>query len=526
MTLQTAAPHHDLNVGKRIRVLHVEDSPDDFELVERELRRAGFDPRSERVDTREEFKRALDDGDWDVIISDYSLPQYDGLKALSDLRATGKDIPFVLVSGTIGESVAVDAMRAGAQDYVLKGSLGRLPLAVEREVREAGFRFEQRRMVAQLAISERMASAGMLASGVAHEINNPLAIVSSNLDFVTTLLKKPAAEIDLRELDGPLQDAREAVDRIRRIVCDVKLFARPQDDERAAVDVRAVVESSIRMAGNEIRHRAHLVEIHGDIPLVDSNDARLGQILLNLLVNAAQAMPDGRASANEIRVTTKMADSADHVVIEISDTGMGIPKEILPRIFDPFFTTKAVGVGTGLGLALCHRMVTDLGGEITVESEVGKGTRFRVTLPIAISKPQKVAPLVLAEEPIRRAKVLIIDDELLIGRVLKRSLGAFHDMTVLTSGVEALAQIASGERFDVIFSDLMMPEISGMDLFRELSKVAPDQAKRMVFVTGDAFTEQARAFLDDIPNPCLDKPFEVATILGMISSVVRATTVD
>ncbi|HSO33967.1 MAG TPA: response regulator [Labilithrix sp.] len=503
-----------------LRVLHVEDSEDDSLLVMRELRRGGFAPRCERVDTQRAFKEALQREDWDVIISDYSLPYYNGLTALADAREAGKDIPFILVSGTIGEDGAVNAMKAGAQDYVLKDSLGRLPLAVEREVREAAIRARQRTMAEQLAISERMASAGMLAAGVAHEINNPLAVVMANLDFVTSLLGRLAPDARLEEIDGPLEDARDAVARIGAIVRDVKLFSRPQDEERSAVDVRPVIESSIRMAWNEIRHRAELIKELGDVPLVDSNEARLGQILLNLLVNAAQSMPEGRASRNEIRVATRTAENG-RVVIEVRDTGTGIPREVLARIFDPFFTTKPVGVGTGLGLSLCHRMVTDLGGDIAVESEVGKGTVFRVTLPVATSEPPAKPQRTTAAAPPRRARVMVVDDEVALGRALGRGLGRLHDVVVLASGKEALARIASGERFDAILSDLMMPEVTGMEIYAELLRIAPDQAERVIFLTGGAFTERAREFLDCVPNTCVEKPFEVSNILAIIAAARR-----
>jgi signal transduction histidine kinase len=487
-----------------------------------ELRRGGFAPSGERVDSQAAFKDALRGKEWDVIISDYSLPHYNGLTALADAREGGRDIPFILVSGTIGEAGAVNAMRAGAHDYVLKDNLGRLPVAVEREVREAALRAEQRKMSEQLAISERMASAGMLAAGVAHEINNPLAVIMANLDFVTNLLGGDAAGLEgrLQEAEGPLLDAREAAERIRGIVRDVKLFSRPHNEERSAVDVRSVIESSIRMAWNEIRHRAHLVKEYGDVPMADSNEARLGQVLLNLLVNASQAMPEGRASRNEIRVVTKTAENG-RVVIEVRDTGTGIPAAILDRIFDPFFTTKAVGVGTGLGLALCHRMVTDLGGEIAVESQVGKGTLFRLTLPVATREPPGVAQATTVKAPARRVRVLIVDDEVAIGRALKRCMDRYHDVVVLTSGREALARVVSGERFDVILSDLMMPEVTGVELHEELSRIAPDQAERMIFLTGGAFTERAREFLDRVPNPRLEKPFEVANILALIEGAPR-----
>jgi signal transduction histidine kinase len=518
----TGAPH-EAAPRRPLRVLHVEDRVEDSELVLRALRRGGFDPSLHRVETQGAFLDALRGSDWDVIISDYSLPGYDGLSALADTREAGKDIPFILVSGTIGETGAVDAMRAGAHDYVLKDFLGRLPLAVEREVREAAGRARQRKMSEQLAISERMASAGMLAAGVAHEINTPLAVAIANLDFVTDLLghvAPDALEVRLEAVEGPLHDAREAVERIRGIVRDVKLFSRPHDDERSAVDVRIVIESSIRMAWNEIRHRAQLIREYGVVPMVDANEARLGQIVLNLLVNAAQAMPDGRVSGNEIHVATRTVKSG-RVVIEVRDTGVGISKPNMARIFDPFFTTKPVGIGTGLGLSLCHRMVTDLGGEIAVESEVGAGTIFRVTLPAATSGCAQSAKPGPPEATAQRARVLVVDDDAPFGRTLERTIGRFHDVTIVTSGKEALALIASGRRFDAILSDLMMPVVTGMDLYEEISRIAVDQAERMIFLTGGAFTERARQFLGKVPNPCVDKPFELTNVLAVIARASR-----
>jgi signal transduction histidine kinase len=514
-------------VGDRLlRLLLVEDDENDAVLILRELVRGGYDPSAVRVQTAEAFHQALATQLWDVIIADHTLPGYSGLQALQTLRATGKDIPFILVSGTVGETIAVTAMKAGAQDYVLKGDLTRLPVAVERELRETAVRAEQARMRERLVISERMASAGMLAAGVAHEINNPLAVALANIDLLTETVvlhkqqsgRTPDAGVPSEDLDEPLHDAKEALQRIRDIVRDVKLFSRPDDQVATMVDLRRVADSSVRMAWNEIRHSAQLVKHYDDVPSVHANESRLGQVLLNLLVNAAQAIGEGHADQDEIRISTRTGDSGT-AIIEVADTGCGIPEENLNRIFDPFFTTKPVGVGTGLGLAICHGIVTELKGRMDVESQVGKGTVFRIELPAAHPSSGVIKAANAADAGATRARVLIVDDEVALGRALRRSLSTWHTVTVLSSGQEALTRITAGERFDAILLDVMMPEISGMEVYERLLKVAPDQAGRILFLTGGAFSARAREFLDRNPNPRLEKPVDTATLLAMVGGI-------
>jgi signal transduction histidine kinase len=515
---------------KPLRLLLVEDSDDDAYLVIRELERAGYQPHCLRVEKREVFVQALKEQAWDVVISDHTLPEYGGMQALADLTAIGKDIPFILISGTIGEEVAVRAIKAGAQDYVLKGDLTRLPVAVEREVRESAVRGERARMRERLVISERMASAGMLAAGVAHEINNPLAIAVVNTDLIADAVARLRTATGtggsravsgssgfLSEIQEPLVDAREALERIRDIVRDVKLFSRPDDQTTSPVDVRRVIESSIRMAWNEIRHRARLVKDFGEVPLVQANESRLGQVLLNLLVNAAHAMPEGHVDLHEIRVATKTG-AGGRVLIDVADTGCGIPPENLTRIFDPFFTTKPVGVGTGLGLAICHGIVTELGGRLEVESEVGRGSVFRIELPAAPAK-SGVMKVAEAKAPATMRRILIVDDEVALARALRRRLSQHHEVTTLASGSEALACVARGERFDAILLDVMMPDITGMEVYERLVRLVPEQAERVVFVTGGAFTASAREFLDRVPNPRVEKPIDMIALLALIEEL-------
>jgi CheY-like chemotaxis protein len=275
------------------------------------------------------------------------------------------------------------------------------------------------------------------------------------------------------------------------------------------------------MAWNEIRHRARLVKNYGKTPPVQASESRLGQVFLNLVVNAAQAIAEGDAENNEIRISTSV-DPGGSVVIEIADTGPGMPPEVLVRLFTPFFTTKPMGVGTGLGLSICHRIVTGFGGSIDVKSEVGKGTAFRIALPPARAEVPEEAP---SEPPgmgaRRRGRILVVDDEPTLARAIQRTLSAEHDVVALGSAEEALDRIRAGERFDVILCDLMMPQMTGMDLHAELSRVAREQAGQMIFVTGGAFTPRARAFLDETPNQRIEKPFHPLHLRALINDRIR-----
>jgi nitrogen-specific signal transduction histidine kinase len=391
------------------------------------------------------------------------------------------------------------------------------------EDNDDALRAEQRRMEEKLLRADRMASIGALVAGVAHEINNPLAIVLANLDLLAHLAippSGPAPRLDSAEIQETLRDAREAADRVRVIVAGLKTLSRSDELERGPVDLHRMLDFSIKMAWNEIRHRARLVKAYGPVPAVHGNEARLGQVFLNLLINAAQAIPEGHAGENEIRISTQRGPD-DSVTVEIRDSGLGMPAEVIARIFDPFFTSKPVGAGTGLGLAICDTIVRSHGGEITVSSAVGQGSTFVVRLPASDGVPsylQRATPVIAVA---RRARVLVIDDEPAIGIALRRTLQDDHDVDAVTSARSALDLLDAGRRFDLILCDMMMPEQTGEGLHAELAGKLPDQAERMVFLTGGAFTPGARAFLDRVNNVCLEKPFDGDAVRALCARMIR-----
>ena len=380
---------------------------------------------------------------------------------------------------------------------------------------------EREEMRTRLALADRMASVGTLAAGVAHEINNPLAYVIANLDYARQEMSAAAqnGQPGNDEVPEALKEAREGAERVRLIVKDLKMFSRPDDERMELVDVRRAIDSAATMAWNEIRHRARLVKEYQPVPSVYGNEARLGQVFLNLLVNAAHAIPEGSADRNEIRVLTRL-DAQGRIVVEVHDTGGGIPEDVRPRIFEPFFTTKPVGVGTGLGLSICHGIVQNLGGVLRFETQLGKGTMFQVVLhpPVGTRRQQGAdKPVVRAG---RRGRVLLVDDEQMVLNAMKRTLSTEHEVKGFNRAAAALEWLAQGEPWDLILCDLMMPEMTGWEFHAELVKRWPERAGDVVFVTGGAFTSGARDFLGRVANPRLEKPFDPQALRQLVGSLL------
>jgi PAS domain S-box-containing protein len=387
---------------------------------------------------------------------------------------------------------------------------------------------ERRRMESQLIFAGRMAAVGTLTAGVAHEINNPLAYILANIEFSRQQMERIGARLAdadsgrlFAEVGDALGEARQGAERVRNIVRDLRVFARGDEEGRGPVALRHVIDSSINIAWNEIRHRARLVKDYGDVPLVDGNESRLGQVFLNLLLNAAHAIAEGEAERNEIRVVTRTRPDG-RAVVEVRDTGRGIPADIRPRIFDPFFTTKSAGEGTGLGLWICQGILGALGGEIAVESDEGQGSVFRVTLPAVVmdvSEGQTQTPPPIATG--RGGRLLIVDDEPMILGALRRALAPDYKITCVGDGRAALELLRAGERYDAIVCDLMMPELTGMDLYGEARRFASDQTERFIFVTGGAFTPRAREFLGRVPNARVEKPIDFQNLRILVRNLLR-----
>lgn len=376
---------------------------------------------------------------------------------------------------------------------------------------------ERKQAELQLSIAHRAVSLGTLAAGVAHEINNPLAWVGTNLTLAAESAEQALGSRWRMELPGlalALDDACKGVERVADIVRDLGVLSR----DSAAVqstDLEATLDLTCRIAAKEIETRARLEIDYADVPLVKGNSSRLGQVFLNLLTNAAHAIPDD-AEDGVVRISVRTED--ERVIVDVFDNGPGIPPDVLPHVFDPFFTTKANNSGTGLGLPISRTIVDGLGGRLSVRSSGDAGTTFTVELPRAEGEAELESPRAPSAEPAPscgRGRVLVIDDEPLVGASLTRAL-KMHEVEYCDDAESALKLVRAGE-FDVVLCDLMMPGMTGEEFYAAV----PDHvADRIVFMTGGAFSPKARAFIEAVENPVLSKPFSAGELRSLVATRV------
>ena len=384
---------------------------------------------------------------------------------------------------------------------------------------------ERKAIQARLVEADRLAALGVLSAGIAHEINNPLAYLLLNLEYLSRELPTlPQEPHKLEALLVRVRDACHGAERVASIVRDLRTFARADEGARGPVDVKAALESALNIAGNEIKQKATLLRDYEPVPNVEANPNRIEQVLLNLLLNAVQSLPNPDGTEHQVRA--KLRSSNGQVSITVEDTGSGIPEDLFGKIFDPFFTTKPVGVGTGLGLPICRSIVRGLGGEISVSSKIGQGSQFTVTLPASSGQlPIKSVPPPTPSAPARvRGHILVVDDEISVARTLKALLQTEHEVTLAASGAQALAEIASSSRvFDIIMCDLMMPVMSGMDLYERIRHDHPGLETRIVFMTGGVSMDRAREFLATSVNLTFEKPFDFDRLRETLRRLVAAT---
>jgi signal transduction histidine kinase len=502
-----------------LRLLLVEDSDLDARIILRELRRAGFQPRHARVTTEAQLRDALRREPWDVVLSDHALPGFSATLALGVLddergrRPELHELPFIIVSGTIGEETAVEAMRCGARDYILKDKLGRLAPAIERELREAGARRERRLLEERLRQAQKMECVGRLAGGVAHDFNNLLTCV---VGYAGLLHKRMAGDDPRRRyVDGLLEASEHGSALTRQLLA----FSRRQALAPVVASLNDVVTDTERflrrLIGEDVRLESRLADDLGNVRV---DVGQMQQVVMNLAINARDAMPQGGV----LTIATANADDGAQVTLSITDTGTGMSPEALGHLYEPFFTTKEGGKGTGLGLSTVYGIVRQSGGTISCESATGQGTTFTVTLPrvaAAVVRPE----VRLAARPDGGTEtVLLVEDEERVRRIATEVLErvGYH---VLPEGSAAAALVrarAHRGRIELLLTDVVLPDMNGRDLAERLRAERPDS--RVLYTSG--YTDEINILTGQAgPGTLfLPKPYDPPTLLRSVRQVLSA----
>jgi signal transduction histidine kinase len=508
-----------------LRLLIIEDSDDDAALVVRELKRAGYEVAFKRVDTPEMLKSALAGQDWDLAISDFSMPQFLGTDALKLVRSMGCEAPFIFVSGTMGEDTAVAALKEGAQDYIIKTHLKRLVPAVQRELREAEDRRERKRLEQHVHQLQRFEAIGRLAGGVAHDFNN---IIGAILGWAEMGCEEAEPNSRLRER---FQRIREQSQRAVKLTSQLLAFGRKQILQRRKVNLNVLVEEEMnllrRVIGDDIEVRVLAAQ---DLQVTLADPTQVEQVIMNLCLNARDAMAGG----GQLIIETQNIEIGEeycrnhaygrpgsYVLLSVSDTGSGMDAATMERIFEPFFTTKELGRGTGLGLATVYGIVKQHGGFIYAYSEPGKGTSFKVYLR-ADSGNHEPLETRRDEQPLRGTEtILLAEDHEGLRESAQEMLQALGYRTIVASdGREALELFkTNSERIDLIIMDVVMPLLNGPEAFLEMSALRPGIS--VIFTTG--YTSEAASLISLVEKGAaiLQKPYSLTSLSQMVRGALE-----
>ena len=475
-------------MGTALRLLIVEDSEDDAALVIRELTRGGFDVTVQRIDSAAAMTAAIHAEKWDLILSDYSMPHFSGFDALNMVRSNGLEVPFIFVSGTIGEETAVAALKCGAQDYLMKSNLSRLVPAVQRELREYKERQERKRLELQVRQLQRFESIGLLAGGIAHDFNNVIAAI---LSWATLGYDELPPDNRFRERFKKIHDqAQRAAGLTRQLLA----FARRQILQTRNIDLNGLVTETLNLLRKVIGAQIQVQILQApNLGPVWADPSQAEQVLTNLCLNARDAMPQG----GKLHIETKKVEIGEdrgsfpefvrpgsYALLSVSDTGMGMDAQTMEHVFEPFYTTKELGQGTGLGLATVYGIVKQHNGYIFAESEVNHGTTFRVYLPVGTGPVEVHKEIPAIEVRGGTETVLMAEDHEGLREAVREILGALgYRVLFAANGKEALRLfLQHQESIDLLLLDVVMPLMSGPDALAQMRAIRPEIP--VIFTTG------------------------------------------
>lgn len=515
-----------------LRVLFVEDSADDAELAIEVLNQGGFDVVHKLVCNAESLQHALKNESWDVVICDYSMIEIDCWTAFSIFREQNIDVPFIITSGAVGEEIAVEAMRMGAHDYLLKDRLGRLAQVVRRELSQADNRHRLKEKEQQFLQAQKMEIVGRLSGGVAHDFNNILSVVLLYCDSIVA--RRADSEMTLKDVE----QIKQAVERATALTRQLLTFSKIQPLQAHVVNVNPLISHLekllMRLIGEDIEL---IIELDAELATIEIVPSHFEQIIMNLVVNSRDAMPKGgRLIIRTANVTVPNGKSSypSHVLpgayvkISVTDTGCGMDKETQARIFEPFFTTKASNSGTGLGLSTVYNIVDQNRGHIVVNSCLSEGTTFDIYLPKSNSPSNQVKDEAIAAKPaksLRGKTILLLEDEVELRNILCKLLEANEGQVLnLVSPQDVLAYLEKqNPDFDLLVSDVVMPGMNGTDLVRRLVAKLPHLKVLLISGYLDYSFDDFQEFHSRVHF--LQKPFSSERLIAKVTELLSGQAV-
>jgi two-component system cell cycle sensor histidine kinase/response regulator CckA len=507
-----------------LRVLIIEDSENDCRLLLSALQRGGYDVSHKRVYDAEALGEGLEEAQWDIVISDYSMPGFKGTDALAMVRKKGLDVPFVFLSGTIGEETAVNAMRAGAQDYVIKGKAARLLPAIQRELREAEARHERKQLEQRLRRLEKFEALGKLAGGVAHDFNNVIGAIMGWAELGVDRVSSESPEAKL------FRNIREQSIRAAGLTRQLLAYARRQVLEPKNINLNQMVNETTTLLEKTIgEHIEVKMVLASDLQITRADPSQVEQVLMNLCFNARDAMPKGGQLLIETRNVQLDSHYCDlradaqpgrYIQLSVSDTGVGMDLATIERIFEPFFTTKEIGKGTGLGLSTVMGIVKQHGGFLDVYSELGKGTAFRVYLPASEGAAEPLHHV--DDAPVRGGTetILVAEDHEGLREMAQEILETLgYCLLLAKDGEEAVNQLAAHrDAISLVILDVIMPKLDGIDAYQRISEVKPGVP--VIFTSGYSDHGPVLASLTKKGVSVLQKPYGSKVLARRVREVL------
>lgn len=507
-----------------LRALIVEDSETDCDLLVRELRKGGYEVTFQRVDSAKALSEALILGTWDIVFSDYSIPGFSGVACLEIIRERGLEVPFVFVSGTIGEEMAVEAMKLGANDYVMKGNTARLLPAIGRELADAALRRQHHAVQQRIRQLEKFEAIGRLAGGIAHDFNNVIGAVSGWAEL--GLGQAPPSSPMARYFEKIREQSQRAAGLTRQLLA----YARKQKLEPRNIELNQLIIETMALLRRVIgEHIQVKLELSPEAAIVRADPTQIEQVLMNLCLNSRDAMAKG----GELTIKTEMtelgpeyckvhtyAQPGRYIQLSVSDTGVGMDGPTVEHIFEPFFTTKEVGEGTGLGLATTFGIVKQHNGMIEVESQPAKGTTFKVLLPAVAGMPD---PKLLSDNsPVRGGAetILLVEDNDGMRQMMRETLeGLGYKVIAAQDGLEAIDQFHIHQsRISLVVLDMLTPRMSGPEVYARLSEAVPHLP--VIFCSGHSEHSLPELSAKSQPFALLQKPFDCKVLARKIRELL------